>query len=198
MTAPAMYPQTGTAGSGGTSLSQQTEQNIISKVATSVWNSLTGGAKRDADRQARADAFGNAALHGSIIAARYVLGGITNTASHESPMYSAWKSKLEALVPELMQQAEAAGPLWDVGDTTDGHHAASAITDELQGFVDGVKTDASKFVQRAGSGAVDYLSGKIAPAGSAQSHPVTIPTNMQTIVLIVLAVVIAFFFFRRR
>lgn len=160
------------------------------------WTNLFGGASRDKQRQAEADGYGKSALAGSVTAARYVLGGQANTASHEKPMYDAWVNTLSLQAPAILAQARALGQLWAGSPVSVGDGGVSVIQTDLQKLGTQLQTDAAKAIQQAGSQVVSALTGAVAPAGSAQSQPVTIPTNMTTIVLVIAGVIVLLFLAR--
>ncbi len=103
----------------------------IVAVGASLLGNLFGGAGRDAQRQARVDWF-NAAAHQnppSVIAARVLLGGITNTAGNESPM---WQRAVQSLQgSSVLAQAEALGPYWDSSDDDSSSKMRARVETEL-------------------------------------------------------------------
>jgi len=83
-----------------------------------------GNATDDA-RRARADYFGQLAVHGNVAAARIVIGGTQNTSGNEQPYWSSWIDAM-AQTPiglQTLQAAQYLGAWWPVGssDTVDSY-----------------------------------------------------------------------------
>jgi len=113
----------------------QTAKSLLSSVS----HLFGGGASVDAMRQRRADFFGQAADVGSITAARYLIGGTLNTASHEIPDYQRWIDRLLAESPDqpgyqAMVTARVAGQKWAAG-IPDPAGTQSMINDVNQDLV---------------------------------------------------------------
>lgn len=92
---------------------------------------FSGGATRDAQRQARCDWFTQAALAGSVTAGRILLAGVTKTASNESPMYTKAIALVSSQAPDILQEAKNAGPFWIDGDDATSSQMRAAVTREL-------------------------------------------------------------------
>lgn len=112
------------------------------KVISSVTNLFDPGKSRDQQREARANFFRDAALLGSITAARYLIGGTQNTGGNERPYYQAAISKLQGtpIGQQAYSQAQIQGALW-----------AAGIPDPqgTQSMVDNVKRDLQQLQQAA-------------------------------------------------
>lgn len=127
-----------------------------------------GGASVDAMRQRRADFFGQAADVGSVTAARYLIGGTQNTASHEIPDYQSWINRLLGESPDqpgyqAMVTAQTIGQKWAAGIPDPGG---------TQSMIDDVNKDL------AAIGAAT----EAAPAGwgTSSAPPAFTPTNTFT------------------
>lgn len=96
-----------------------------------ILSNLFGGAGRDAQRKARADWFTAQAIAGSVTAARVVLGGLANTASHEQPFYQAGVTTITAQNPAVMNLALSAGPYWDTTDNDSSDKMRALVNNEL-------------------------------------------------------------------
>lgn len=96
-----------------------------------ILSNLFGGAGRDAQRKARADWFTAQGVQGSVTAARVVLGGLANTASHEQPFYQEGVKTITAEAPGVMNLALAAGPYWDTTDNDSSDHMRALVNNEL-------------------------------------------------------------------
>jgi hypothetical protein len=104
----------------------------IVSVGASVLNALFGG-NQDAVRQARETWFEQAARQGSPTAARIMVGGTQNTASHEIPMYQDGIKRLLA-DPRTAPNMTAAlnNPYWDASDDASSSHMRALVESELQ------------------------------------------------------------------
>lgn len=102
----------------------------IVAASSGILSNLFGGNGRDAQRQARADWFTQAAKQGSVTAARILLGGLTNTAGNESPMYQ--KAIASLANSPVLQQAESLGPYWDTTDDNASTKMRARVESELQ------------------------------------------------------------------
>lgn len=98
-------------------------------VGAGLLTNLFGGAGRDAQRQARCDWFAAAAKQGSILAGRILLGGISNTAGNESPMYQ--KAVQQLASSAAMAQAELLGPYWDSSDDSASTKMRALVEQDL-------------------------------------------------------------------
>jgi hypothetical protein len=114
----------------------------ISAIASSAGAIFDSGKSSDEQRQARAAFFRDSGIAGSVTAARYVLGGLQNTASHEIPYYQAAWSAIAAARPDVAAEAEAQGLKW-----------ASSVPDPggTQQMVNDVKQDLAALGQPAPS-----------------------------------------------
>src|SRR5678815_719357 len=92
---------------------------------------FNGGATRDAQRQARCDWFTQAALAGSVTAARILIGGTIKTASNESPMYTKAIGIVQQTAPDIMSAAQSQGAYWIDGDDATSSQMRAAVTREL-------------------------------------------------------------------
>jgi hypothetical protein len=98
--------------------------------SASVLRNLLGGAGRDAQRRARRDWFEAAAKQGSVVAARVLLGGITETAGNESPMYEEAVRRLTGT--PVMDEAMRQGPWWMRGDDDSSSGMRARIEAEIR------------------------------------------------------------------
>lgn len=131
-----------------------------------------GGAATDATRQARADWFGTNAIQGrSVMAARILIGGTQNTASHESPMYDAEIAKVAAQQPNVMNAAYAAGPYWDTTDDATSSKMRALVTQEVASNGIAPVTPATYTGANAGTSLVTTTPSVrlVAPASSVSS-----------------------------
>lgn len=101
-------------------------------VGAGIFNALFGGNK-DASRQAREQVFEQAARQGSVVAARVLIGGTQNTASHEIPMYRDGINKMLAdpRTAPTMQAAQSQGAYWDSSDNETSDKMRAAVENEL-------------------------------------------------------------------
>jgi hypothetical protein len=138
-----------------------------SKLISSVSNMFGGGAKTDAERQQRANFFRDAAKLGSVTAARYLLGGMQNTASHEVPYYQAAINDLKSTATgqAALNQASIQGPLWAAGIPDPGG---------TQSMVNNVKLDLQAL-------SVSAPAGTMTPAPSQFNPTPSIPYPTSTI-----------------
>jgi hypothetical protein len=113
----------------------------IIAVGLSVFNSLFGG-NQDAARQAREQVFEQAARQGSPTAARIMIGGTQNTASHEIPYYQDGIKRLLAdpRSAPTMQQGFALGPYWDSTDNATSDKMRALVENELEQLATTVPT----------------------------------------------------------
>ncbi|MEP6494498.1 MAG: hypothetical protein ABJF01_17570 [bacterium] len=102
---------------------------------------LFGGSGEDARRQARVDWFALMASQGSVRAARFLIGGLTNTSGNERPMFQAAIAKLQGTA--VMQQAELQGPWWDTSDNASSDKSRAAVTADLAAAGHAVSTTTS-------------------------------------------------------
>lgn len=87
-------------------------KSLATKAISSVIAIVDPGKKRDANRKARAQIWGDFALAGSITAARRVLGGSrVQYTPLERSYYQAYWTKIQAAEPKLATQAMTLGPL---------------------------------------------------------------------------------------
>lgn len=87
----------------------------ISNALSGVINAVDPGAVRDADRQKRVDWMKAAAIAGSVLAARIILGAPPNVASHETGMWQSAAADVQSQKPQVWAAAMAAGPYWPTG-----------------------------------------------------------------------------------
>lgn len=80
---------------------------------TAVFSAFGAGGDRDRAREERAQFFTQAAQRGSVLAARYILGGKKDVASNEQKYYDA---AIAATPPDILAKAQAAGSLWNGAD----------------------------------------------------------------------------------
>jgi hypothetical protein len=104
----------------------------IVAVGVSVLNSLFSG-NQDAVRQARESWFEQGARQNSPTAARIMVGGTQNTASHEIPMYQDGIKRLLA-DPRSAANMTAAlnNPYWDSSDDASSSKMRALVESELQ------------------------------------------------------------------
>jgi hypothetical protein len=101
-------------------------------VGITVLNSLFGS-NQDAVRLAREQWFEQAARQGSPTAARIMIGGTLNTASHEIPFYRDGISRLLAdpRTAPVMINAQRVGSYWDSTDDASSSKMRALVENEL-------------------------------------------------------------------
>jgi hypothetical protein len=109
----------------------------ISALSTIEKSLFGAGASRDQIRDARAQFFTQAALLGSLTAARILVAGLTKTGgvTKEIERYQTGIQKVQSSGPDgaaLMDQARAAGGFWIDGDNETSDQMRAAVTRELQ------------------------------------------------------------------
>jgi hypothetical protein len=111
-------------------------------IASSVSNLFHSGATTDAQRLQRANFFRDSAKLGSITAARYLFGGLQNTASHEIPYYQAAIQDVgrDELGAAALEGAALQGAKWAAGVPDPGG---------TQQMIDDVKRDLAALEQQA-------------------------------------------------
>jgi hypothetical protein len=151
--------------SAGTTALVSTGANVIVPgsgpivaVGISVLNSLFSG-NQDAARLAREQWFEQAAKQRSPTAARVMIGGTTNTASHEIPFYQAGIQRLLAdpSSAPTMQAALAVGGYWDSTDNATSDKMRALIENELEQLATTIPTTPSGPVPGAAGGRAQQL-----------------------------------------
>jgi hypothetical protein len=158
---------------------------------------LGGGAKRDADRQARLTRYENGVKAGSVTAGQYIFGQRDECKNeHERDWYDASIVWLTRDYPDVMNAARARPKLHEPDD--DATVSATAIEAELNNLYTAVRGDVAETVQRVGSGATTAATNAVAPDGSPLKKSFLLPTNWMTIAVVVVLIVGAFLFVKGR
>ncbi|HEY6201348.1 MAG TPA: hypothetical protein VI231_22280 [Candidatus Binatia bacterium] len=140
----------------------------------SLFSRWTGGRAEDAARAARAEYFTNAALRGSVQAARCILGGLATVASNERPMYETAEQAVESTRPEVMEAAREIGPVWNLSDTAQNYPV-------MRGLVE------SELANATTTGAADPTATQLAPMVTTATAPIA--TSSRTSNLLLYAVI---------
>lgn len=148
------------------------------------------GANRDRQREAKAQAYLDDALQGSVTAARYMLGGLKKV-ENEARYYRPRVATLTNQRPDVIAEARQLGDLWD--DAAIPTASASKIEEELSRLGTEVRKEVASTVQRVTAGAGSEASDAITGNDSA----VTIPTSKGTIFLVVVGLVVAYLALRK-
>jgi len=117
--------------------SSPTVRGAISKAVGGLIGIVDPGKKREANRKARAQMWGDIARQGSITAARYILGGRTMvyTVNEKGYYEEQWK-QLQAAQPGLASRAQSLGGLGPPGNGDDPPSIDEYTQQALQKEVD--------------------------------------------------------------
>lgn len=173
----------------------------VSGLTHSVESFVNPGSVRDADREARAKLIEQAAIAGSLTAARIVYAGPDNVSNNEDPYWeNAW-ANVQAQNPTIAQQAQQAGKWWPVGADFAMTDARRTIAAELSSIGQAVPQPTTPLT---GGPSGEIVTLKPGPAltqpAQAAAHAAgyqLVPTNWAVVIGVVLLAGAAYFVFRK-
>jgi hypothetical protein len=187
-----------------------------------------GGGATDAARKARVDSYVLGVQHGSVLAGRYLLSGLSTQGAHaEHALYVNAVNMLngDPVTAAIMQQAQTAGPVPDEGDGRGGlevlaqlgipfnepgagHNTANGdiLSQDVANLASQLRLITGNAINQARaavSGTVNTVGSQIttgtANAIAPGSGNVSVPTNIGTLILFGLGVLaLLFVFFRHK